>query len=417
VAGQQAVTRSAMTEAVAQLQKGLDLLAALPESPWRAEQELDLQMALGPALIATRGYAAPAVGETVTRARALAEQVGRLGGLVPLLYFQRVIHLVRAEHRLALSLAEQMEKVGEAQNDAATLLLGRFAHAVSHLFLGEFVAACTLCEQCHAMKDPARRAAYTAEDPYAMNLCTLALILTLLGHIDRARARSNEALSEAHRLEHVFTVTYVLAVASLAACVAGSPDEAERYAEEAIALSNEHGFPLQLGWGLMSRGWTLAARGRAQEGLAFLTEALSAIRGTGAVAITPWTLTMLAEANFKLRRPVTGLSHLAEAAQIINATDERFSEAELHRVKGELLNAAGDQAAAEQNYHQALAVAKRQSARTFELRAASSLARLWIDQGKRTEARELLAPIYGWFTEGFDTPDLKEAKALLDELS
>jgi predicted ATPase len=125
---------------------------------------------------------------------------------------------------------------------------------------------------------------------------------------------------------------------------------------------------------------------------------------------------MLAETNAKLGHAVVGLGHLAEAAQIVEATDERCNEAELHRLRGELLNATGDPTAAEESYHRALAVAQRQSAKAFDLRASTSLARLWRDQGKRTEARDLLAQIYGWFTEGFDTPDLKEAKALLDEL-
>jgi predicted ATPase len=169
-AGQQAVARSAMTEAVAQLQNGFDLLANLPESPWRAQQELDLQMARGRALMATRGYAAPAVAETIVRARALAEQSDYLA---PLLYFQWVFHLVRAEYKLAQSVAEQMEKLGETQNDEATLLLGRSARGHTCWYLGEFLAARALLEQCHGLRDPAHRAVYAelaAEDPYLMNL-------------------------------------------------------------------------------------------------------------------------------------------------------------------------------------------------------------------------------------------------------
>jgi predicted ATPase len=165
------------------------------------------------------------------------------------------------------------------------------------------------------------------------------------------------------------------------------------------------------------RGWSLCALGQAEEGLTSLTQGLSLVREAGSVPHTPWALTLLAEANAKLGRPVEGLGYVAEVAQIIERTGARLWEAELCRLRGDLLYAAGDRNAAEQSFHQALAVAKRQSAKTFELRASTSLARLWRDQGKRSEAHALLAPIYGWFTEGFDTPDLKEAKALLDDLS
>ena len=148
-----------------------------------------------------------------------------------------------------------------------------------------------------------------------------------------------------------------------------------------------------------------------------ITKGLSMYRATGAVLGTPWMLMRLAEAHRRLGQPREGLNCLAEAAQIIENTDERRHEAELHQLRGDLVNATGNRAAAEQNYQQALVVARGQSAKLFELHAAMSLARLWHDQGKRTEARDLLAPIYGWFTEGFDTPDLKEAKALLAELT
>jgi predicted ATPase len=161
----------------------------------------------------------------------------------------------------------------------------------------------------------------------------------------------------------------------------------------------------------------LIALGRTQEGLTLLTQGLAATRATGTVLGTPFMLMKLAAAYGMLGQPVEGLNCLAEAAQIIETTEERISEAELHRIRGDLLNTTGDRAAAERSYHQALAVALRQNAKLLELGAATSLARLWRDQGKRTEARDLLAPIYGWFTEGLDTPVLQDAKVLLDELA
>jgi tetratricopeptide (TPR) repeat protein len=239
--------------------------------------------------------------------------------------------------------------------------------------------------------------------------------LTCLGYIDQGRARLNEALRNARQRGHVYTLALLLSWTAWIESAVRSPHETQRHIEEALALSTEHGFPLLLAHGIVSRGWGLAALGQAQEGPALITKGLSICRATGAVAHTPSMLVGLGEAYARLGRPVEGLNCLAEATQIIEATDERIEEADAYRVRRDLLNAIGDPSGAEYSYHQAIAVAKRQSAKMFELRASTSLARLWRDQGKRTEARDLLAPICGWFTEGFDTPVLQDAKALLAE--
>jgi class 3 adenylate cyclase/predicted ATPase len=416
-AGQQAVARSAMAEAVAQFQKGLNLLASLPESPSRAQQELDLRMALGRALFAAKGYGAPGVGETFARARALAEQLDRSDYLVPLLYGQWLFHAVRSELRLALSFAERIAEIGKAQDDVALLLLGHLIHGITRWDLGDFVAARALFERSHRLDNPAHRAVYAEiamADPHAQMLRFLALTLTCLGYIDQGRARLDEALRDARQRGHVYTLAFVL---SWEAWFDRLPQEAQRYADEAVALSTEQGFPVLLAHGMVLRGWALTALGQAREGLDLITKGLSMYRTTGAVLHTPSMLTTVSEAYARLGQPVEGLKYLAEAAQIIETTGERQTEAEVHRLRGDLLIATGDRPAAEQSYHEALAVARRQSAKLWELRASTSLARLWRDQGKRTEARDLLAPIYNWFTEGFDTPDLKEAKALLEELA
>jgi class 3 adenylate cyclase/predicted ATPase len=419
-AGQQAVARSAMTEAVAQLQKGLDLLAVLPENTQRGHQELDLQISLGRALMATKGYSSPAVSKTLVRARAIAEQLDRPDYLLPLFYTQWAFHLTRGEENLALPLAVQVEEIGEARSDKVMQLMGHHWHGTTRFLIGHFVAAHALFEQCHGFRDPAHRrasAAMTAEDPYCAVLVLDGVTLAFLGYLDKARALVQEALSEARELGHAHNVVFVLTWAGWAAWAGGLPHEAQRHAEEAIVLSKEHDFPFLLGYALLHRGWALTALGRPQEGFAVLTEGRSVLSDAGAMAGRPWALTLLAAANAKLGRPVDSLNCLAEAAEIMDKTDDRYGEAELHRVRGELFAAMGDRMAAEQNYHRALLVARRQSAKPFELRASTSLDRLWRDQGKRTEARGLLAPIYGWFTEGFDTPDLKEAKGLLDDLS
>jgi tetratricopeptide (TPR) repeat protein len=196
----------------------------------------------------------------------------------------------------------------------------------------------------------------------------------------------------------------------------GSPDE--KSMEESLALTTEHGFQFYLGFALAFRGRSLIALGQGQEGLALVTQGLAELRSTGAVVSTPMLFTWLAEAYATLEQPIAARNCLAEAARIVENTEERVSEAELlHRVPGDMLNAAGDRSGAERHYRQAIAIAERQSARLFQLRASASLARLWRDQGKRAEARDLLGPIYNWFTEGFDAPDLIDAKALLDGLT
>jgi class 3 adenylate cyclase/predicted ATPase len=419
-AGQQAVARSAMTEAIAQLQKGLELLANMPEASRPVQLELDLQIALGRALMAARGYSAPAVADTLVRARALAERFDRPDRLAALLYFQWGFHSVRAEHELAVSLAEQMEKLGQTRKDQATLLLGHYIHGASCHYRGEFVTARGLLELCDGLRDPAARAtcaAIAVADPYPASQGHLAVTLALLGHIDQALARANEALSEARSLDHPFTVAFVLSKVCAVEAAAGLPHDAGRHAEELVALSNELGFPLWLGLGLLQHGRSLTALGQAQDGVALLAKGLSVLRGAGAVVHTPRALCFLAEVHARVGNLQEGQKSLVEAAQLIEMTRERSGEAELHRLRGDMMNARGDQSAAEQNYRRALAVAERQSAKTFGLRAATSLACLWRDQGKCTEAHDLLAVVYGSFTEGFDTPVLRDARALLDQLA
>jgi tetratricopeptide (TPR) repeat protein len=413
-AGQQALARSAMAEAVAQLRKGLDVLTGLPDGPWRRQQELDLQVALRPALAGTKGLAAVAVGETLARARVLAEQIDRPEYVVQLSFGQWEFHFARAEHRLALSIAEQLEKTGNRLNDAVPQFLGPLAQGLTLCHLGEFVAARALLERCFGMPDLAQSAVDAAPSGlHPLMLSHLAVTLAYLGYIDQAWSRRNEALLEA---QPAYRRARLLVYANWTEATT-CPPELQRRADELLALSAEHGFPLYLGYAIAFRGRSLTALGQAQEGFALLTQGLAAIRATGAVRITPMLLVWLAETYCMLGQPIEGLQCLAEAAQIIQTTEERCHEAELHRMRGDLLNATGDRSGAERHYRQAIAVAERQSAKLFQLRASTSLARLWRDQGECAEARDLLGPIYSWFTEGFDAPDLKDAKVLLDELA
>ena len=414
-AGRGALARSAAIEAAAQLRRGLTAVNGLPHGPERLQQELDLQLALGLALMATKGYAALEVGETLARARALAEQIDRPGYLWPVFLGQSSFHRVRGEHRQALALAQQLEKIGEARSDVTAQLVGRWANGRTRLFLGDFVGARALLEQCHGLADPTHRGGVSSADPYSMMLAYLAWTLAILGYIDQSRLRLNEALSEARRLRHVHTLADVLLSACAIGSMIGSP-EMKTQTEEMLTLSTERGLALNLGWATVWRGELLTAPGQVEQGLSQIAKGMALVRGTGAITGVADLLMMLAGAHGNLGRHGDGLNCLVEAEQMIEKTDERYKAAELHRMRGDALDATGDPGGAEQSYHQALGVARLQNARLFELRASVSLARLWRGQRRPDEARELLLPIYSWFTEGFDAPDLKGAKAMLEEL-
>jgi predicted ATPase len=421
VAGQQALARSAMTEAVAQLTKGLEVLANLPESTARQQHELDLRLALGPALIATQGWAAATTGETYARAGELCELLGQGQHLGAVLFGQYVHRNLRGEYRLAHETAAAVLRIGEARHDPLLISHGHHLLGFNYSCLGEFTLARAELEQTLvAVSDPSLRRSATAMtdgDQLVVTLIHLAQPLARLGYFDQARARQDAAIVEARKLAHAFTLAAFALGNSVFIDLKEASETMIVRAEELLALTTEHGFAFWKAVGVLYRGRCLTVMGRETEGIAQMTEGLAAYRSTGTVAWLPYWLIQLAEAYGKAQRPSEGLEHLTEAIRIIESTEGREFEAELNRVRGELLLDVGDQAAAEEGFSTALAVAQRQSAKLYELRAATSLARLWRDQGKRTEARDLLAPIYGWFTEGFDTPDLKEAKALLEELA
>jgi len=286
-------------------------------------------------------------------------------------------------------------------------------------YLGEFLASRAHLEQALARFDPAHRPFYMSfhtQDPLIPLLNLLSSDLGCLGYLDQARLRSAAAVEEASKLGHA----YGMAIALLGACwvdwATRSREELLAPADALVAISDERGFPWNRAVGTVFRGWGQSRSGQTTEGIALLRAGLAAFRATGAAMWVPFFLTLLAEAEGLAKQRDEGLEHLAEAERLIAETEERWAEAELHRVRGELLSAGHDPAAAERCFSQAISIAQQQSAKFWELRAAISLARLWLEQGKRDAARDLLVPTYGWFVEGFDTPVLKEAKALLDEL-
>jgi class 3 adenylate cyclase/tetratricopeptide (TPR) repeat protein len=417
-AGQQAVARGGMTEAVAQLRKGLDLLTALPESAGRRERELDLQVTLGQALMATKGYGAPEPGEALTRARRLCEQLDRPAQLGPIMYGQWVFHSVRGDLVQAEHHAKEVREFGEARNDAAWRCFGLTASGDVCLWLGKFTDARAYLESALSVWNPGYRAiAPLPEDPYVHILKFFYRASLCLGHLNQARRRRDEALAEARRispynlasmLRHIWYGNWAIEGVNSAPALL-------RLAEEVSAISSEHGFSLPLAFGSITRGWCLGVMGQCAEGISLIEQALKTFP-RGASLGAPFHLIALADLYGKAGQPEKGLKQLADAAELVQKTQERWAEAELHRLRGILLLSMNRHAAAEDSFKEALTVARRQSAKFWELRAASSLAGLWRDQEKRKQARDLLAPIYGWFTDGFDTLVLNEAKSTLDQL-
>ena len=417
-AGRQALARSAMKEAEALLRKGLGLVHSMADGVSRQEQELRLLICLGQALFATQGWAAPGVSEAYDRARKLCRELDQPQELLPILYGQWINHAMRGEMDRAQQLAGEIGQLGEDGGDRFADLMGRWSGGFTSLHLGDFADARVHFEDGIALFDPVQRRQYlqlTPIDALVFLSTQLSLAQACLGFLDRARSRHDLGIAEARRLGHAHTLA-----AALYFCLrtgwAGrlDPTILLQEAEELLALSAEHGFPHWSVQAVGFRGWCLAASGQPAQGIPLLTAALERQRALGSTLYIPHGLAMLADAYRIGGAPEAGLAQISEAERLAEATQVKWVLAETLRLRGDLLAQTGDRMAAAASYRDAIALAQRQDGKLFELRAATSLSRLWRDQGKH--ARELLAPAYAWFTEGFDAPDLKQAKALLDEL-
>jgi predicted ATPase len=422
-AGQRALEHSANLEAVAHLSTGLALLKTLPDTAERTQQELDVQITLGPALMAIKGLGAPEVEQVYRRARALCTQVGETPQLFPVLWGLRELYNTRGELQTARELGEQGLALAERQQDAALMLEAHAALAATLFYLGEFALACSHAEQGLALYDSQqhRHLAYqgAGQDVGVLCLNHLSVSLGYLGYAEQALQRSREMVTLARGLAHPLSLAAALSWTARFHQIRREPHLVQTLADASIALATAQGFPQWLAQGIVLRGWALAEQGRAAEGVTAIRQGLAAWRATGAEIGRQWRLLLLAEAQGYMGQIAAGLATLTEALAVVEATGDRRDEAEIHRLTGEFLlrQAVPDALQAEACFQQALDVARRQEAKSLELRAAMSLARLWQQQGKRAEARELLAPVYGWFTEGFDTADLQEAKALLAALA
>jgi predicted ATPase/class 3 adenylate cyclase len=421
-AAQRAVERSAHVEAIAHLRQGLALLQTLPETRERVQREVDMHIALGVSLIATQGYAAPEVGETYTSAQQLCRHLEDPYQLFPVLRGLWSYYLVRAELRRAHALSAQLLDIAQQAQDAAMLLGAHRCLGGTLFFLGTVATASTHLAQSIALYDPQQHRTSTflyGEDAGVNCRSYDALTLWSLGYPDQGLTRSHEAGTLALQLAHPFSLGFALFWAAMLHLFRREVRLTQERAAALISLAQEQGFQYWMAGGSIYHGSALAHQGQAQEGIAQIEQGLTAWRATGAEIGRPQWLALLAEAHGTMGQPEVGLTVLAEALTHVDTTGERWYEPELYRLTGALLlqQSADNQAEAENCFHKAISIAQSQQAKSWELRATISLARLWQQQGKRQEAHDLLAPVYYWFTEGFDTADLIEAKTLLDALA
>jgi predicted ATPase len=421
-AGEHASDRSAHLEAVSHLTTGIRLLKTLPETPEHTQHALTMHIALGAALQVTKGFSASEVEHAYTQARALCQQVGETPELVPVLLGLWRFYLNRPQLHTARELGDTLLRLAQQAHDPPFSVLAHYALGVTWLWLGAFPAALQHLEEGITRYTPDQRRAPVfrmGQDPGVVCRADAALILWLLGYPEQALARLHEALALAQELSHPYSLAWTRCWAAVVSQFRRDVPATHEQAEAAVVLSTAQGFTQWAALGTSMRGWALAMQGQGEEGMTRVRQGTTTWRATGATLNVPYLCTLLADVCDHLGRPADGLQTLAEAHTLVEQHEERYWEAEIHRLRGVLLlrQTGTPQAEAEAWLQRALDVARRQEAKSLELRAAMSLSRLWQQQGKCTEARELLAPIYGWFTEGFDTADLQEAKALLEEVA
>jgi class 3 adenylate cyclase/predicted ATPase len=424
-AGQRARAHFAYVETIAHVTQGLELLETLPETPVRLHTELDMQLMLGAALMATKGYGAPEVERVYTRAYVLCQHESDAPRLADVLYGLRRVYSHRGELRKACDIAEQSLRLAHRTHDDATSLESHYSLGYTLFQLGAFTTASTHLEHGIAWSDRLQHQAASGGSSRTgidVGLCCriiLAWVRCVQGSLEHAVQHAREVVRQSQEHANPYTQAWVLSYAGLVhhCCrqVAAVHDGAARV----ISLCQERKYGQFEAFGTTLRGWALVHQGQAEEGLLQIQQGVAAIRALGTGIVPSPFLALYAEAYETIKQSEAGLRVLDEALTQVHQTEERYYEAEIHRLQGDLLlqQNAGNQAEAETCFHHAIRIAQSQQAKCWELRAATSLARLWQQQGKRQEAHDLLAPVYNWFTEGFDTADIKDAKALLDELA
>jgi predicted ATPase len=439
LAGRQAAQRSANTEAIRHLTTALELLKTLPETSQRAQHELTLLIALGSPLRASKGFAAPEVEMVYARAQELCEQIGDLPQRFSALRGLWGIYFARGQSRMTRELAAQLLHLAERAQNSTLLPDAHHVMGMAAFAFGELTSARAHLERGIALYDPQRQPSLAflyALDPGVDCRAWLSEVLWCLGYPDQALQRGQEALSLAYELPHRLTLAGALSHATTLHRLRGELQLTQQYAETLGTLATEQGFSFYLAFNTALQGWLMIEQGKAEEGVAHIRQGMAAFEAirTGTLSSAPLPV-LLADAYHKAGRAEEGLAVVAEVLAEVHQYGSR-REAELHRLKGELtlqkFQVSGPkfqvqnspesgvrdlESEAEACFLKAIEIARRQSAKSLELRAVVSLSRLWQSQGKKDEAWQMLAGIYDWFTEGFDTKDLQEAKALLEELS
>jgi predicted ATPase len=423
-AAENAVRVFAHKEAIVLARRGLELLPLLPATPERARRELPLQMTLGLQLQVTKGFAAKEAHHAYTRALELCGQDRESSALYPVLWGLFICCKARSDLAKARALAEELYALAQERRDRALMLQSHQAYAVTALCQGEPAATWDHMEHCEALYDPRLHQSHTflfGQDTGVACKAFGAVALWLLGYPDRAAQKVREAAALAHQLSQPSSEALAFHFAAMLYQCRRDPFAVLACANRSLAISAEQDFSFWQAGGTVLRGWALSECGSGTEGLALLRQGIEAWRATESVTYQTYYLALLAETLTKRGQTEQGLRVLGEALALAERTGERFCQAELHRLQGEFLprqqtaEVAGREA--EACFRQALTIARQQQAKSLELRAAMNLTRLYQKQGRQAEVRPMLAECYDWFTEGFDTPDLQEAKALLEQVS
>jgi class 3 adenylate cyclase/predicted ATPase len=427
-AGQRSLERSALVEAIEQFTRALDQIAALPATPALRREEIKLQAALITALVHVKGYAAPEAKAAVERARLLIEQAEALGEPLedPLLLFRVVFgswvaSIVAFNGDMVRELAAQLLALAEKQGTTVSLMMAHRVLGMTLTCTGDIAESRAHYDQALPLYDLAAHrplVTFFGVDIRVVTLSFRSLTLWMLGYPEAALSDADDAIKDAREMGHAVSLMLALHNTSITHIRCGNYGAAKAEADELVALADEKNTLIWKALGMLAQGCLLVLKGKASGAVQTFTSGMISYQSTGSTLWIPLHLSYLAKAYSELGQVDDAVRSIDEALTLIETTKERWCEAELNRIAGEIAfkSTEPDTARAEKYLDRALAVARAQQAKSWELRAATSMARLWRDQGKRNEARDLLAPVYGWFTEGFDTLDLKEAKMLLDEL-
>jgi predicted ATPase len=421
--GQRSLERSALVEAVEQFKRALDLIATLTGTPALRRERITLQVGLASALMPTKGHAAPETRAAFEQARLLIERAEALGEpqedpllLFSVLYGFYVASWSAFNGDLVRELAVQFLALAEKQAATGPLMIGHRQMGAALTYTGDIAGGQAHFDQAFALYDPAEHrslATRFGQDVLVTILFQRSLSRWLLGHAGGAREDVADAIRDARKIGHAATLTYALLFTWFSQVFCGNYSAAAAQADEIIALADQKNSTLWRACGTALQGSVVALTGRALDGVKMITTGISALHSVELTLWMPFWLSQLARAQSELGQFGEARRRVGEAIAVVEATKEVWYEAELYRTAGEieLASSEHDAARARTYFECAISVARQQQAKSWELRAAMSMARLWRDQGKRDEARDLLAPVYGWFTEGFDTRDLKEAKA------